>query len=41
MMKIQNYENKLIQDDIEVDYYTPITVSFSANDDKYNMDSTQ
>ena len=36
-MKIKSYEDKLVKDDIEVDYYVPITVSFSENDDKYSL----
>lgn len=36
-MKIKSYEDKLVKDDIEIDYYVPITVSFSENDDKYNL----
>ncbi|MFS1350650.1 hypothetical protein ACLZX5_03750 [Enterococcus faecium] len=36
-MKIKSYEDKLVKDDIEVDYYVPITVSFPENDDKYNL----
>jgi len=36
-MKIKSFKGKLVQDDIEVDYYTSIIVSFSANDDKYNI----
>lgn len=36
-MKIKSYEDKLVKDDLEVDYYVPITVSFSENDDKYRL----
>ncbi|HDT8039568.1 TPA: hypothetical protein RD651_002885, partial [Enterococcus faecalis] len=36
-MKIKSYEDKLVKDDMEVDYYVPITVSFSENDDKYSL----
>ncbi|EHD1705083.1 hypothetical protein JR567_002884 [Listeria monocytogenes] len=36
-MKIKSYEDKLVKDNIEVDYYVPITVSFSENDDKYSL----
>lgn len=36
-MKVKSYENKLIADVMEVDYYVPITISFPENDDKYNL----
>ncbi|MBC1377580.1 hypothetical protein HB830_01495 [Listeria innocua] len=36
-MKIKNYEDKLVKDEVEVDYYVPVTVSFSENDDKYGL----
>lgn len=36
-MKIKSYEDRLVKDDIEVDYYVPITVSFPENDDKYSL----
>ena len=36
-MKIKSYEDKLVKDDIEIDYYVPITVTFSENDDKYSL----
>ncbi|WP_088816162.1 MULTISPECIES: hypothetical protein [Listeria] len=36
-MKIKSYENKLVKDDVEVDYYVPLTISFSENDDKYRL----
>ncbi|ELD8333810.1 hypothetical protein SLM23_001175 [Listeria innocua] len=36
-MKIKDYEDKLVKDEVEVDYYVPVTVSFSENDDKYGL----
>ncbi|MBC1522124.1 hypothetical protein HB912_10745 [Listeria aquatica] len=36
-MKVKSYENKVIEDDMEVDYYVPVTVSFPENDDKHNL----
>lgn len=36
-MKIKSYEDKLVRDDIEVDCYVPITVTFLENDDKYRL----
>ncbi|EAD9124702.1 hypothetical protein AOC40_11050 [Listeria monocytogenes] len=36
-MKIQSYENKLVKDKLEIDYYVPITITFSENADKYKL----
>lgn len=36
-MKVKSYENKVIEDDMKIDYYVPITVSFPENDDKHNL----
>ncbi|EAE5014837.1 hypothetical protein E1049_06550, partial [Listeria monocytogenes] len=36
-MKIQTYENKLVKDELEIDYYVPITITFPENADKYRL----
>ncbi|MBC1572275.1 hypothetical protein HCJ25_11425 [Listeria sp. FSL L7-1426] len=36
-MKIQSYENKLVKDELEIDYYVPITITFPENADKYRL----
>ncbi|MBC2193001.1 hypothetical protein HCB44_12035 [Listeria sp. FSL L7-0229] len=36
-MKIQSYENKLVKDELEIDYYVPITITFPENADKYKL----
>ncbi|EEP7575133.1 hypothetical protein HCK10_002773, partial [Listeria monocytogenes] len=36
-MEIQSYENKLVKDKLEIDYYVPITITFSENADKYKL----
>ncbi|MBC2250908.1 hypothetical protein HCB49_13000 [Listeria sp. FSL L7-0123] len=36
-MKIQTYENKLVKDKLEIDYYVPITITFPENADKYRL----
>ncbi|UHP09839.1 hypothetical protein LAX80_011905 [Listeria marthii] len=36
-MKIQTYENKLVKDELEIDYYVPITITFPENVDKYRL----